>query len=72
MPSWEDDAFCYADSSYTGVAPRSRIDPHLSSMRWTVAREALHHKGLDCTLCREGHRIQEGIRPLQVEHPFSS
>ena len=57
---------------YTGVAKRPEVasDPHLSSMRWTVA-EALHHKGPDCTLSAEkGIESREGIRPLQVEHPF--
>ena len=69
----EDDAFCYADSGYTGVAKRPEVasDPHLSSMRWTVARKPSTIKGLDCTLSAEkGIESRKASVRSKVEHPF--
>ena len=70
----EDDAFCYADSGYTGVAKRPEVAvrfPHLSSMRWTVARKPSTIKGLDCTLSAEkGIESRKASVRSKVEHPF--
>ena len=63
----EDDAFCYADSATRAwrSAPKSPPIP-TSSMRWTVARKPSTIKGPGLhAFGREGHRIREGIRPLQ-------
>jgi transposase, IS5 family len=68
-----DDRFCYADSGYTGVAKRPEVasDPHLSSMRWTVARKPSTVKGLDCALSAEkGIESRKASVRSKVEHPF--
>lgn len=69
-----DDAFCYADAGYTGVAKRPEVagDPALSSVEFKVARrrsvvpgrnhpEASWEPGIETALSRVRSR---------VEHPF--
>ena len=69
----EDDAFCYADSGCTGVAkrPEAASGPHLSSMRWTIARKPSAMKGLDCALPAEkGIESRKASVRSEAEHPF--
>lgn len=69
----EDDAFCYADSGYTGIEKRAEIsaDKHLAAMEWRIARRPSTIKGLDAQ-----HSIERDIEARKasvrskVEHPF--
>ncbi len=68
----EDDAFCYEDSGYTGVAKRPEVasGPHLSLMRWTIARKPSAIKGLDCALSAEkGIESRKASVRSRAEHP---
>ena len=69
-PVGEGGASCRAGPGHMGVAERPEVasGPHPSPMRRTTARKPSAIEGLDCALpaeSREGHRVQEGIRPLR-------
>jgi hypothetical protein len=52
----KDDRFCYADFRlyrYSEAPLRTHKDPHLSQMRWSVARKPSTIKGLACALLTE-------------------
>jgi len=69
----EDGAFCHADSGCTGVAKRPEVasGPHLSSMRWTIARKPSAMKDLDCALSAEkGIESRKASVRSKAEHPF--
>jgi IS5 family transposase len=69
----EDDRFCYADSGYTGIAKRPEVtaDPHLSSMRWSVARKPSTIRGLNCVLSAEkGIESRKASVRSKAEAPF--
>jgi IS5 family transposase len=68
-----DDAFCYADSGYTGIGKRPEIvsDERLARIEWIVARKPSSVKGLNAE-----HSAERGIESrkasvrAKVEHPF--
>ena len=69
----EDDAFCYADSGYTGVEKRPEVasDERLSQVEWIVARKPSSVKGLDCERSAErGIESRKASARSKVEHPF--
>lgn len=68
-----DDEFCYGDSGYTGVAKRPEVasDPHLSSMRWEIARRPSSVKSLGAPGDFErGIESRKASVRAKVEHPF--
>ena len=69
----DDDGFCYGDSGHTGIEKREEVasDPHLSSMRWVIARKPSSIKSLDAPGGdeREIERRKASVRS-KVEHPF--
>ena len=69
----EDDGFCYADSGYTGIGKRPEVasDPHLSSVRWMVARKPSTVKGLGSVHSAERQiESRKASVRSKVEHPF--
>lgn len=69
----EDDAFCYGDSGYTGVAKREEVasDPRLSSIEWRTARRPSSIASLDAPGGDE-RAIERRLASVRakVEHPF--
>jgi len=70
----EDDRFCCADFRlyrYSEAPLRTHKDPHLSSVRWSVARKPSTIKGLNCALSAEkGIESRKASVRSKVEAPF--